>query len=132
LDGWEKLYTVVPKQIEVAALSVVGSLRPHKVYGNGWLVSGTFDSLAEREQAVNQEIANAEARYDYEEESDTEKQVFMMTSTSDDMSIEDMWSLTYEIESDDNGGSDAFSYSEEDDSSMSQGDEDESDAFYDI
>lgn len=129
------LYTAVPKQIEDAALSVVGSLRPHKVYGNGWLVSGAFDSPAERDLAVNQEIANAEARYEYEEESETEKQIFVMANMkmSDETSIDsdemsfDMWSLAYENESDDDGGSAADSFSEEDERSMSEDDAHQSD-----
>jgi hypothetical protein len=60
------LHTIVPRQIEDAALSVVGSLLPHKVYGEMWLVPDKEDDSSEWWDAQDTAIADAEACYEFE------------------------------------------------------------------
>lgn len=69
--GWYVLHTLVPKQIEDAAPSVVVGYLPHKVYGETWLVPES--SRQENESwsdALERIKADAEACYEFGDEDD--------------------------------------------------------------
>lgn len=122
--GLDYFHTIVPGRIEAAALSVVGSRRPYKVYGGGWLVPGTFGSLARKEAAVNRAIAEAENQYELEEESDVDEEmdsdVLSLLRVALDDSDDDGWSTDYVSEMSEDEDLDPFVYPETDFESESE------------
>jgi len=109
--GIEYEHTPVLRQIENAALELVGKHRPNKVYGDGWLSRELCLSGGE---AI--ERAQAEAQYDKEE--DDVEQMLQMMGVYDSEEEEDEWEAS--MSEDEN-----YSLSNDEDASMDIDEEDD-------
>jgi hypothetical protein len=95
----DTLHTLVPQQIEDGALALVGSLLPHKVYGDIWLVPGVCASEGnwpEWREAQKRAIADAEACYEFEEKGEDSEKFVVEKETGEFGDCEAMCISDYE------------------------------------
>lgn len=140
-------HTPVPKQVEDAAVELIGSLHGNKVMGDFWIIPGVLNNYSkEHFDAMAQANANAEDFYDYEDDTIAEVVAennfrggeidkFEELKAEMDMSSEDEsdeWSAaeTSSAEGDDesdDGWIVAYDDSEDDDEDVHDADDDDTD-----